>query len=304
MAAMAINESYKLGLGLSFAIGFFGNAAMICVATLTQSLSPDYIRGRVFGVRDLFNTLSAVLVNLVIWRLPNADQYMVVTLGLVAGVLSVVAAAGLGRQLTSGPMTRNSQNVLWHVNRAFMLVWHRLRWVGRDHMPTQGRVILAANHTTGIDPLLIQASLPRPIAWVMLRNYRFRVMEPFWRVIEPITVDVNGSQLSQLRQMLRSLDEDKVLGIFPEGAAQRGDRVLKPFQPGIGLLTKRSGAKIVPIWIDGTPRTHNMLWHFLRPSRSTVIFGQPYEPDQSLPHEQIAQDLRNRIVGLSKRLTQ
>ncbi len=298
MAAMAVNRSYTVGLVLSVVTGFFGNAAMICVATLTQSLAPDYIRGRVFGVRDLFNTLSAVLVNLAIWRLPNADQYMVTVLGVAAVLLAAVAAVGLGRQLGSGPLTTRWQNLLWRLDRAFVLVWHRLRWVGRSHVPRHGRVILAANHTTGIDPLIIQAMVPRPITWVMLKNYRYRLLEPFWRVVQPITVDGHGNQLAQLRQMLRSLNEDTVLGIFPEGAAQRGSRVLKKFQSGVGLLAKRSGAVVVPVWIEGTPQTKSMLWHFLLPSRSRIIFGKDYRPDPSLTHDQIAQDLRERVERL------
>ena len=69
MAAVAGVRNYHVALGLTFAIGLFGNAGMICVATLTQSIAADRIRGRVFGVRDLGNTLSAVAVNLTIWRL-------------------------------------------------------------------------------------------------------------------------------------------------------------------------------------------------------------------------------------------
>jgi 1-acyl-sn-glycerol-3-phosphate acyltransferase len=299
MALMAVNRNYKVALALSYGTGFFGNAAMICVATLTQSLSPDHIRGRVFGVRDLLNPLSAVLVNLIIWWLPNADQYMVATLGLAAAVLTIVAALGLRRQIISGPQATAGQNVLWRLDRAFTLVWHRFQWVDRHHVPRTGRVILAANHTTGIDPLLMQAAIPRPITWVMLRGYRFRVLEFFWRVVRPITIDEKGSQIAQLRDMLRALDQDTVLGIFPEGAAQRDSRELKEFQPGIGLLAKRGGAQIVPVWIDGTPRTRCMLWHFLRRSRSTVTFGAPYRPDPNLSHDQIAADLRLRLLALS-----
>ena len=300
MAAMAVNRSYTVGLVLSFTTGFFGNAAMICVATLTQSLSADHIRGRVFGVRDLFNTLSAVVVNLVIWRLPDADRYMVSVLGGVAVVLTFIAAIGLWRQLVSGPMVMGRQNLLWRLDRVFMLVWHRLRWVGRHHVPKAGRVILAANHTTGIDPMIIQAAVPRPVTWVMLRKFRFRFLEPFWKIISPIAIDhEDGTGVKELRTMLRALHDNTVLGIFPEGAAQRGDRVLKDFQPGIALLAKRSQAQIVPVWIEGTPQTKNMLWHFLRPSRSIVVFGQPYRPADNLSHEQIVRDLQERVVALS-----
>jgi len=298
MLAMGVNRSFTVGLALSFAVGFAGNTAMICVATLTQSLTPDYIRGRVFGIRDIVSTLSSVIVNLVIWQL-GSDVWMVPTLIVTAGVLAVVSLIGLWQQITSGPMGRSLVNVIWRINRAFVLVWHRLHWSGNHRVPGTGPVILAANHTTGIDPLLIQAALPCEVRWVMLKAYRFRFLEPLWQANHPIILEKNSNDLTQLRQILRALKSGDTVGLFPEGAAQREHRTLKPFQPGIGMLAKRSGAQIVPIWVDGTPRTKNMLWHFIMPSRSTVTFGQPYAVDPAMSNQQIADDLRDRILALA-----
>ncbi len=300
MLTLAVNRSYTLGLVLVLATGFWGNTAMICVATLTQSLAPDYIRGRVFGVRDLFNTLTAVIVNLIIWQLPNADGYMIPSLIATAGVLAAVAVWGLCVQITSGPFPRRGQNVAWRLCRAYTLVWHRLQWVGRENVPTTGPVILAANHTTGLDPSVIQSAVPRVVRWVMLSSYRFAALEPLWRVIEPIAIEQNGGDTAQIRAMLRILKDGQVVGIFPEGGAQRDTRELKPFQPGIGLLARRSGAPIVPVWVHGTPQTKSMLWHFLKPSKTTVLFGRPFTPDKSTPHEQVADELRRRMLELAK----
>lgn len=297
---LAWAKSYGVGLLLSFSVGFWGNTAMICVATLTQSLSPDYIRGRVFGVRDLMVTLSAVMVNFLIWRLPGADGYMVTVLAVVGSVLCVVAGRGLYRELSTGPMPTRTRNCLWRLCRAYTLVWHRLEWVGRHHVPAHGGVILAANHTTGVDPFLIQAALPRTIRWVMARPYRYRILEPLWRIIDPIAIDQDGGDLAQLRAMIRTVKSGFALGIFPEGGAQRKHRELKPFQPGIGLLAARGGVPIVPVWIQGTPQTQHMLWHFLKPSRSVVVFGRPIQPSDHLSHQEIADHLRAAILALSE----
>ena len=187
---------------------------------------------------------------------------------------------------------------MWRVVRAYALVWHRCRWVGRHHLPSEGGVLITSNHPTGIDPFLIQAGVPRVVRWVMFEGYRFPAAEALWRVVDPITVGHDRPHVAQLRQMLHRLADGEVVGIFPEGAAQRGERMLKPFQPGIGLLGKRSNAWIVPVWIKGTPQKRNMFWHFALPSRATVIFGEPYRADPTLSHEQVADDLRRRIIAL------
>src|SRR5690606_5045505 len=94
MACIAATRSYPLAVGLAAAAGFFGNVAMICVSTLTQSPTPDYIRGRVFGARELLPTISQVTVHLIIWRLPAADQWMVPALYATAGLLAFISLIG------------------------------------------------------------------------------------------------------------------------------------------------------------------------------------------------------------------
>ncbi len=280
-------------------VGFFGNTAMICVATLTQSIAPNYIRGRVFGVRDLVSLASAVIVNLVIWQMPHADAAMIPTTLVMGSLLALVGVWGLWRELTRGPMATRTLNCFWRIDRAYLLIWHRLRWIGRDAVPHAGPVILAANHTAGIDPFAIQASLPRVIRWVMIDTYRYWILNPLWKATQPITLESGGLKLTQMRTLLAALKQNEVVGFFPEGSIQRGHRNLQPFQPGLGLLARRSGAAIVPVWIAGTPIATNMLWHFLRPSRTTVTFGQPYTPDHNKSDQEIVDDLRQRMVALS-----
>jgi 1-acyl-sn-glycerol-3-phosphate acyltransferase len=300
MFIMALNRSYTLGLVFGFAAGFCGNTAMIVVSTLTQSITPNYIRGRVFGVRDIVVTFTGVLVNLAIWQLPGSNDWMVPALLVVAIVLTIGSAAGLIFELRRGPMPSVLINILCRGTRVYALIWHRLRWVGRANIPADGPVILASNHTTGIDPILMQVSCRRMILWVMLTSYRFKLAQPLWRRIEPICLDREVTDTTQLRQIIRALQEDAIVGLFPEGGLQRQHRELGPFQTGLAMIAKRSGATIVPVWIAGTPRRKNILWHFLQPSKSTVIFGKPFTPNPSDTYEQTMEDLRRRMLELAK----
>ncbi|MCC7203707.1 MAG: MFS transporter [Phycisphaeraceae bacterium] len=301
--AMAVNPSFELGLALSFVTGFFGNVAMIVVATLMQSLAPDHVRGRVFGVREVLTTTSAVVVNLIIWQLPSdADRWTILAMYPLAGLLAVVGIAGLCRELGRGPMPSVSANVYWRLGRLYCLVWHRLRWVGRHHLPKEGPFILAANHTTGLDGFVLQATSPRLIRWVMLREYLFGWLGPLWKTFRPITLAMNASDRTSIRQIVTALERGEPVGIFPEGRLQRDHRVLGAFEPGVGLIARRSGVPIVPAWINGTPRTRSMLSHFLLPSRTTVLFGRPWMPEPGLSNEQVAQRLREKMLDLAESL--
>jgi len=300
MVGVALSHSYTLGVVLAALTGFFGNTAMICIATLTQSITPNRQRGRVFGIREMLTIFSVLIVNFAIWRLPDADRFMIIGLFVTAGVLGVVSLRGLYVQLTSGPFEIRRGNALWRIGRAYAFMWHRLKIVGSHHVPRDGGVILASNHTTAIDPTLLQAGLQRHIRWVMLTSFRFSALNIFWNVIQPIALNRDSSDTSLIRQIITTLKAGEIVGFFPEGQLQRDHRELQPFEPGIGLIASRSGAVVVPVWVEGTPLSRHMLMHFLMRGRTRVVFGEPYVPDPEMDHQAVADDLRQRVEALSK----
>ena len=298
MALLAFNRFYSLGLVLGFLVGVFGNMAMIGVDVLMQSITPNFIRGRVFGLRDMMAMVSAVVVYLIVWLLPDSDAVMIHALYGLAILTPIVAAIGYYRVILRGRQPTRLANLFQRIGRLYALVWHRLRWIGKHHIPAHGPVILASNHTTAVDPLLIQACSPRLVRWVMLTSFRFSVLDVLWRTIRPIALHEGQANLPQLRQMLRGLQAGEIMGIFPEGQLQRDHRELQPFAPGVAMLAQRSGALIVPVWIEGTPRKYHILWHFLTASRSTIVFGQPFKPAPGASHQEVMDDLKKRMLEL------
>jgi 1-acyl-sn-glycerol-3-phosphate acyltransferase len=284
----------------AFGIGFFGNITIVAAMTILQSISPNYIRGRVMGLNSLGSTIFSVITYFAIWRLPNADANILYVLYLLGPVLIIVGTVALRRHLVRGPQFTKPLNVLWRGTRLFVLIWHRLQWSGRDHIPRTGPVILAANHTTGLDPLLMQGACPRLIRWLMLTSYQFPAANFVWREIKPITLDRESSDLAKIRTVVQVLKDGQVVGLFPEGGLQRTQRSLQPLEPGIAMIAKRSGAAIVPVWISGTPMRQSMLWQFFQPSHSRVIFGKPFTPDPHASHEQVMEHLRQRMLELQQ----
>ena len=302
VVGLAFTPWYWLGLILAFATGFFGNLAIICTFSLLMGICPNYIRGRVMGVNSLATTLAIVIVNFIIWRLPqNADTVLVGSLLPTGLLLIALAALGLYRSLRQGPLIHIDRNIFWHLDRIFMLGWHHVQWFGKTKVPMTGPAIIACNHTAAIDPFLVQAGLVRPVRWVMVDKNFYKILNPLWRAINPIVIQEGKAPIRQLKTMLQALEQGELTGIFPEGGLQRDHRNLQPFQPGIGMIAVRSGAKIVPVWITGTPVVKAMVWHFLRPSRSKVFFGEPYLPDTTKSYEEIVEDLRQRMVALGKK---
>lgn len=300
VAVLATSRWWWLSMAAALGVGVFGNVVIVCSTTLLQNLSPNFIRGRVMGLNSLCNTCFSVLTYLAIWRLPHADERIVPVMATLGVGLVVVGAWGLIRYLLTGPLPNRTANVLLHFCRLFLFVWHRLEVIGRANVPARGPVILAPNHTTGLDPFLIQSGCLRLVRWLMLTEYLYAIANPLWRAVRPIALDKDSGDLNKIRQVVEVLREGEIVGMFPEGALQREKRVLAPFKPGVGMIARRGEAVIVPVWIHGTPRVHHMLWHFLWPSRSTVIFGKPFATDRSMTAEQVTATLRERMIELSR----
>lgn len=156
---------------------------------------------------------------------------------------------------------------------------HRLRVEGRQHIPARSALglgdrplILVANHTAGVDPVLIQAALPFEVRWVMAEDMRIDALEPLWRYVRIIFVDRQSGEGVGMREALRHLKSCGSLGVFPEGGIERPPRRLLPFREGIGLLVARTGALVLPVVLEGTPQVDPAWASLWKTSRSRVRF--------------------------------
>lgn len=240
--------------------------------------------------------VGAIVVSLVLVKTSFPEPWIQVVPAMVA----IALLAEAYRQLRLGPMPSPLANMLLRMWRLFVLTWHRVEWVGKHHVPATGSVILAANHTAGIDPFLMQTPLRRLVRWIMTEQYRFRLAAPLWRAIDPICLADDAGNVAQIRQIVQVLQRGELVGIFPEGRLQRGHRDLQPFEAGVAMVARRSGAAIVPVWISGTPVARSMWRHFLQPSRSRVVFGRPYRPSPTSSTHEVVEELRRKLAALAQ----
>ncbi|MBU6413879.1 MAG: 1-acyl-sn-glycerol-3-phosphate acyltransferase [Planctomycetes bacterium] len=189
-------------------------------------------------------------------------------------------------RVVSGPRGDfESGFAVWLIH-AYCRVMHRARYHNVELIRSiSGPAIIVANHTSAIDPLLIQAVCPREVRWMMgsdmaVERLGWLHLEPIWRWSGVIRVDRSGNDRSSVRKALEYLEQGGIVGIFPEGKIARPHGTLLPFMPGIGLIASRSGAQILCAVIAGTPGTEGVVAALQTRSQSSVRFVEIVKPDE------------------------
>jgi 1-acyl-sn-glycerol-3-phosphate acyltransferase len=185
---------------------------------------------------------------------------------------------------------------LLHLADKFMArVWHHTIVLKRHRLPATGAAILVCNHTSGLDPLLIQSVIDRVVIWMMAKEYYdIRALTWVFKAIEAIPVDRFSRDTASVRAALRQLHEGRIVGVFPEGRIENS-RELLPFQTGVALLAIKTGVPVYPAFLDGTQRNKTMLGGFLWPNRATLAFGPPVEFDRSSTSKEALEEATEAI---------
>ena len=175
-----------------------------------------------------------------------------------------------------------------------------------DEIPREGPVIIAANHASNFDAVVLGAfvipKIGRRFQWLGKK-------ELFdWPIVGWIAarggvhpVDRGSADVEAYRLAKRILDEGHVLFVFPEGTRSR-DGALHEARDGVASLALRTGAPIVPVGIAGSHRVWPRGQKLPRPGgRVTVRVGSPFRLTDVLPPDVPKQDAKGQATSVIMR---
>lgn len=180
-------------------------------------------------------------------------------------------------------------------------IWVRPRIIREnENVPKRikGGVLMASNHVTFIDPIILHCALwyrrlysiaTKEVARTKLRKFLFETMHC-------ILIDKENFSFKDLHLICDTLKEDKAVVIFPEGSVNLSENKEQEYKSGVVLMALLSQKPIVPICIIKGER-----WY----SRVTVVIGEPidvakiYGPMPSMEQiEEISQILKDKVESL------
>ncbi len=192
------------------------------------------------------------------------------------------------------------------------LIW-RPTVRGVENVPATGGVILASNHLSFADSMVIPVVAPRKVVFLAKSDYftgtgiKGNAIRMWFEGLGMLPIDRDDPQaaINSLGTALDVLARGEAFGIYPEGTRSRDGRLYRG-RTGVAHLALTSGAPVVPVGLTGTERLQPIGSRLPRLARVTVAFGEPivvaHEYDGVAPGK-ARRDLTDRIMTAIGELT-
>jgi len=163
------------------------------------------------------------------------------------------------------------------------LIW-RPTVTGLENVPLSGPVILASNHLSFADSLVIPIVAPRKVAFLAKSDYftgtglKGTASRLWFEGLGMLPVDRDDSKaaLASLDTALEVLGRGEAFGIYPEGTRSRDGRLYRG-RTGVAHLALTAGARVVPVGLVGTEKLQPVGARLPKVVPVTVTFGKPIE---------------------------
>ena len=285
-------------------IGLFTGFFVVPLFALIQSRTPRSEMSRVFAALNIQNSGFIVLASLSTlavqrwlgWSIPQVFLALAVANALVAAWIFTIVPEFLMRFLS------------WLLVRTL----YRLRARGIDHLPEDGAALVVCNHVSYMDALILAASIPRPVRFVMYyRIFNIPVMRWIFRTARAIPIAGAREDPALMERAFDEIDatlaDGGIVGIFPEGRLTT-DGEIAEFRSGVERILARAAdagrpVPVVPMalrgmwssmWSQRDSRLHRMRMPRRFRARVEVVAGAPVDGD----HDVTAAGLEAKVRAL------
>lgn len=177
-----------------------------------------------------------------------------------------------------------------------------LKIINQERFPMEGGVIVAPNHVSNFDPLVVGAASPRQLHFLAKAElFRIPVFSSILRRANSIPLHRRAADRNALVSAIRVLEARHPLLVFPEGTRSKTGELMEG-KRGVGMLAANGRVQVLPVHISGTFRILPVLWR----TRVVVRFGKPFAIKSFLKlgvsskelYRKIGEETMNRIKEL------
>lgn len=226
-------------------IGLFAGFFVVPLFALVQSRTPGGEMARVIAGMNIQNAVFIVAAAGLSLAAQRVLGWSIPQLFLALGIANALVALWIFALVPEFLMRFMS----WVLVRTL----YRQRAHGIDHVPDEGAALVVCNHVSYMDALILAATIPRPVRFVMYyKIFNIPVMRWIFRTAKAIPIAGAREDPALMQHAFDAVDEalatGGIVGIFPEGALTR-DGAIAPFKGGVERILERAAARgqVVPV---------------------------------------------------------
>ncbi|TAJ51115.1 MAG: MFS transporter [Nevskiaceae bacterium] len=227
-------------------IGLFGGFYIVPLYALIQTRSEAGHRSRIIAGNNILNAafmVAAAALAIVFLKAGLSIPQLL----LVTALMNAAVALFIYRLVPEFLM----RFLVWMLINTL----YRIRARGLQHIPEEGAVIVAGNHISFVDALIVGGSIRRPVRFVMYHKiFKIPVLNFIFRTARAIPIAPAKEDEALLKKAYEDIDaalkNGEVVGIFPEGGLTP-DGSIQEFKAGIERILARTPVPVVPFALRG-----------------------------------------------------
>jgi 1-acyl-sn-glycerol-3-phosphate acyltransferase len=277
-------------------IGVFAGFYIVPLYALVQSRSAPSHRARIIAGNNILNAVFGIVSAIFAFVLLKAGLTLPQVF-LVAALLNAAVALFIYSLVPEFLM----RFLVW----LLINLLYRIDARGIDNVPEEGAAIIACNHVSYVDALIVGGTIRRPVRFVVYHKiFKVPVLNFIFRTAKAIPIAPAKEDEKLLHEAYERIDaalkEGELIGIFPEGGLT-SDGGIKPFKSGIENILARTPVPVVPaalqnLWGSMWSRRDSRLGRARLPRRFRARIGLVFDPP--VPPSLTAAELETRVRGL------
>jgi len=177
------------------------------------------------------------------------------------------------------PVDRSDNPLIDRASRVlaypYFAVFNRFKWYRAELVPSRGGAIVAPNHQSFYDPVLLSIAAGRRVYYMAWEKYfHYPLLGSLMRLYGAVPIDIFNPGPSAYATLVRMLRGGRLCGVFPEGGRTK-DSLPDPPMPGVGALALRAGVPIVPVTVSGAYHVWPYYRWLPRTGAIEVLFHEP-----------------------------
>lgn len=182
--------------------------------------------------------------------------------------------------------------VLRPIIKGLFIFLYRPTVIGQENIPKNGRVVVCGNHTHNWDSAMLISSTNRTVHFLAKDELFKGIGKYFFKAMACIPVNRRQKDRFAMESAIKVLENNELIGIFPEGTFNRTSDVVMPFKYGAVSMAHRTNSTIVPFSITGK-------YKLFKKNSVKICFGKPYKiktDDLTTANNELMEKVKDMII--------